>query len=388
MEREIYIVGHLPALDGASQGLVFTHDLANALRNRGHSVIVVAQRGAWCDPDARYEQANIWQPGSAGCFVSIYRFLRARRARVVNIQHDSYVFGSLTLNALFLVFLALCRLRGMRVVTTMYNAMSALALREFHDAGSFARKGIVPLLFFGYRFLVVCVGLLSSEVVVAHPLGLKAFPRSTRTRVSFIPLVAVPRSIPASEVERVRAEYALPERYVLFFGSLSRYKGVEAFIEAARALSDRISFVITGAFIGALGEGSEAYRYYYEQTRADAERAKIRWLGYIPERNVNPLLKGCRALVLPYIAAGGSSGPLATGASLDVPMLVSPKLEVSEFSEVGIEPTGAGVRAAIERLLDNSSYSAAVVEAGRRFVESHSAEAATTGYVEALLARA
>jgi len=69
----LYVVGPLPFLDRSSSG-VSVHSLANSLSESGRRVLVVAQRGAWRNPSAKYEQAEVWQPGY-GCFSSIYRFL-------------------------------------------------------------------------------------------------------------------------------------------------------------------------------------------------------------------------------------------------------------------------------------------------------------------------
>jgi glycosyltransferase involved in cell wall biosynthesis len=377
----LYVVGPLPFLDRSSSG-VSVHSLANSLSESGRRVLVVAQRGAWRNPSAKYEQAEVWQPGY-GCFSSIYRFLIKKRARRVGIQHEMFMYGKLRVNALFLIFLVMCRLSGIRIVTTLHHALPNAEVRRILAEGAYTRRELIPVLLLGYRFFNFSVKLLSSALILPYETGGSVFARSERVRVSSVPLVAVRTRVEGSEIERVRTKYSLPENYVLSFGFLSKYKGVEHVIAAAQALSDRIPFAaVAGRNVRQAVEPD--YLRYYERLRAQATRAGVRWLDYIPEMDMEPVLKGCRLLVLPYVAFHGASGTLTTGASLGVPILVSRVMEVPEFSEVAIEPSAASLTSAIERFLNDPAYAVAVLQASRRYRLSHSTEIVTRGYASAL----
>jgi|GEM_PF-4369260 len=384
--RDTFIVGPLPLLEGFSLGPArYLHDLANALRDRGHRVLVVCQRDAWRDTSARYEQINLWNAGSAATFPAIYWCLLKKRAAAVNMHHEVHMYGEKLAEVAFVMFLALCRLSGMRVVTTLYYAKSARELRDLSAAGIISRKEYAPVLFLAYRFFLVCVAFFSNRVMVAEPGDVDAFPAWSKSRVRVVPLLSIRAPVSSSDTERTRRTYYLPENYALFFGNVNKYKGLENFIEAARTLSDRIAFVATGGRnVASAIDAPPEYLDYYRQLHDAAIRAGILWLGYVPERDIDSILKACTVLVLPYIVRMGASGPLATATSLGVPVLLSRAMDVPEYSTVALEPSAAGVIAAVERFLDDPSYAAAVARAGRRLIESRSAASIVERYVDAL----
>jgi glycosyltransferase involved in cell wall biosynthesis len=388
LKPEVFIVGPLPLLDGFALGPArYIHDLANSLQEHGLRVTVIAQRDAWRDPSARYGQVNFWTAGSLATFPALYWFLLGKRARVVNVHHDVHVYGEKLAEITFVAFLALCRLSGIRVVTTEYYAKTAGALRHLAALGIITRGEYAPLLFAAYRAFITLVTLLSRRVFVSDPASIEAFPQWVRSRVRFVALVSArPRVLPA-ELARVREHYSLPDRYILFFGNVGQYKGLESFIAAARALSNRIAFVATGGLnVPTESEAPPGYLDYCARMRAAAGVASIRWLGYVPERDIDPLLKNCTLLVLPYIIRKGSSGPLSTATSLGVPVLVSRAMQVPEYATAACEPNPDGVTSAIERFLDDPSYVTAIARAGTLFSESHAAASAVDAYVEALRA--
>jgi len=153
-----------------------------------------------------------------------------------------FMYGKLRVNALFLFFLVMCRLSGIRIVTTLHHALPNAEVRRILAEGAYTRRELIPVLLLGYRFFNFSVKLLSSALILPYETGGSVFARSERVRVSSVPLVAVRTRVEGSEIERVRTKYSLPENYVLSFGFLSKYKGVEHVIAAAQALSDRIPF--------------------------------------------------------------------------------------------------------------------------------------------------
>lgn len=376
---EIVIVGPLPFLEKPETGLArYVHLLADSLAHTGRRVVVGAQRGAWRNPAAAYRQAHVWSPGIAS-FGAIYRFLLQERARSVNVQHEPDTYGSLPVNAMFIVFLGLCRLSGIRVTVTLCNARPTAEIRAalMDDRTHWKRERFL-ILILGHRFFNFATGLLSFRIVVLHPEGAGALPRFCRSRVSVIPLIVPRLHVEATEIERVRNAYALPKDFILSFGFLAKRKGLEHYIEAARGRSNG-PFVIVAALDRTTQHDPE-YRRYYDLVRRQAEAAGIRWIGFVPETDIEPVLKNCRLLILPYVTRPDESAIVSIAASLDVPALVSRIMRIPEFSEVAIEPSKMGITSAIERYLADPLYAAAVAAAGRTYQRSHSPSVVTAAY--------
>ena len=86
------------------------------------------------------------------------------------------------------------------------------------------------------------------------------------------------RPLPASDVERFRSEKGLPERFVLYLGTLEPRKGLGTLIDALpalRAAHPDLHLVLAG------GQGW-GYAELFERVRALGLEAVVHWPGYVP----------------------------------------------------------------------------------------------------------
>jgi len=118
--------------------------------------------------------------------------------------------------------------------------------------------------------------------------------------------------------------------YVLFFGKIKPYKGLDILIKAARIvrkkLGNKFSVVIAGK--GSLAYcdtllSTEDLEYIYVQNR------------FIPEVEIPRLFKGARFLVLPYTDAS-QSGVVSLAYTFSKPVIVSNVGSIPEYVDHGV----------------------------------------------------
>ncbi len=128
-------------------------------------------------------------------------------------------------------------------------------------------------------------------------------------RLRLVPLgVDVEVTTPA-EVRRVRAQYQLPERYLLFVGTVEPRKNLHRLAAAVAMLDEPIELVVAGA----AGWGD-----------VDAEvAAATRFLGFVPNEDLAPLYAGAHVFCypseregygLPVLEAMAHGTPVVTSA--------------------------------------------------------------------------
>jgi glycosyltransferase involved in cell wall biosynthesis len=147
------------------------------------------------------------------------------------------------------------------------------------------------------------------------------------------------------------AEIAAPTgRTLLFFGLIRDYKGLDVLV---RALAD-----VPGARLVVAGDPLEPI----EPIRALAEElgvaGRVDWrLGYLPEEEVEALMREATLAVFPYRSGESASGALATALGHRRPVVVTDVLgeAVEEYGAGLVVPRDApaALAAAIRRLLDD-----------------------------------
>lgn len=379
---KLVMIGSLPNNDTASNGSSrFIHCIANALCELGTDVTVLSQRSASRDPAAAYEQVPTWY-SSQRSFFDIFMMLRRQKVRCVNLHHEVFLFGPLRVNAYLIVFLAVAKLTGFKIVTTMHHALDVDAIRLALSSEDHAHRAFTPLFELVSHLFNGLVAICSYRVTVHKIESLLAFHPIVRSRVSVIPLVIEKgRSEQSYEHRRaLLAKYSLPERFLLAFGFVSKYKGLECLIEAYETKGTTLPLLIVGSKNIRLRERPD-YRQYYDALQARALRAGVRWLDYLPEEDVGPLFAAATASVMPYLRHHAVSGPLAIAAAYDTPSIVSNVLGLEEFAGIDCAPEARALCAAIARVDSDPTYVARLRDAARRYAKNRSGQIVAQSYL-------
>ena len=164
-------------------------------------------------------------------------------------------------------------------------------------------------------------------------------------RLRLVPLGVDVDQASAAEVQRVRSLYRLPERYLLFVGTVEPRKNLRGLAAAIAMLEEPLPLVVAGSD----GWGDIAIE-------ADVD---IRFLGFLPHEDLHPLYAGAEVFCYPSEREGYGL-PVLEAMAQGVPVVTS--------SGTATEET-AGAAAVLVDPRDPGDIARGIVEAGRRRIE-------------------
>ncbi|HTV74105.1 MAG TPA: glycosyltransferase family 4 protein [Candidatus Acidoferrales bacterium] len=336
------------AFAGDSAMKWYTRRLALALVQAGLPVDIVTTRrdaatGTAFDDDGIRVQPPI-DSRPLHFLVGIFRRLKSLPDRIVHVQHELYGYGNLV-NAFTLpLVLATARaLFGKRVVVTIHGVFPPRAIDRSFTSSNAIRfpVALVRLLWFWITAALCAV----SERVQVHEHD------QARTLTRFYhcapgKIVVIPIGI-----EEHPGALARPATEVLlFFGTISRRKGIVELIAALPAIlrarpNSRV--VIAGDVPARLRSTLDVRRLLLD---AGIEMSRVELFGFVPDHALPDLFAQADVMILPYQISVAASGPLALALGNDVPVLLS-NVFAGSFPEAPLlfEPTSVGIQNAVER---------------------------------------
>ena len=193
-------------------------------------------------------------------------------------------------------------------------------------------------------------------------------------RIRVIPLAPRPqfRIVDADAVREVRARWDLPERYLLYVGTIEPRKNVVGLLRAFGALPDRLRERFPLVLAGGWGWGSGEVRELLER---EPWRGSVRWLGYVPDRDVVAVTNGAEALVYPSFHEGFGLPPLEAMAC-GTPVITTHAGSLGEVvgdAALIVDPHDEDqLSRAIAELLDNPELAEDYRDRGARLLRRYS----------------
>jgi len=175
--------------------------------------------------------------------------------------------------------------------------------------------------------------------------------------------VDIPASPGEDEVEEVLAKYGLAPGYVLFVGTVEPRKNLSRLVQAYAAFSAEEKkrsgeLVLVGA-PGWMGR---------RELSRILSQAGVRWLGYLPQRELEAVYRGATIFVYPSVYEGFGLPVLeAMARGLAVVTSDSSSLrEVGEGAALLVDPGDPmEMRKAMRRLIEDEDMRGELVERGR-----------------------
>ena len=230
---------------------------------------------------------------------------------IVHIQGHSY---------LFFLFVPLLKLKRKPIYWTMHDV-------DFHPTSPGIRGRLESL-----QVRLLCQnGWLTRKVnaIVVHGTKLKYALMSrgiSENKICVIPHFDYAYLLQLSS----KLDSDNSSEYVLLFGKIKPYKGVETLLEAARKvrkkLGNKFRVIIAG-------KGSKTFLDSLLRTD-DLEYIHVQ-NGYIPDIEIPKLFRNARFLVLPYIDAS-QSGVMSLAYTFSKPVIVSNVGSIAEYVEHGV----------------------------------------------------
>jgi glycosyltransferase involved in cell wall biosynthesis len=164
------------------------------------------------------------------------------------------------------------------------------------------------------------------------------------------------RAVSASERDRVRRRYRLPDAFLLFVGNHEPKKNLSSLLRALPLVANVPPLVIAG--------GVHAWRGY-----RPAANARVLDLGYVPRHDLPALYGLCRAFVFPTLAEGfglpvlealACGAPVVAGKAVPLPTLDNAAL-LCEAARP------AAIARQLQRVLDDAALREKLSRAGREY---------------------
>jgi alpha-1,3-rhamnosyl/mannosyltransferase len=163
--------------------------------------------------------------------------------------------------------------------------------------------------------------------------------------------------------EVARAQYDLPDRYVLFVGSMEPRKNLLGLIEAYTSLPLKLQRAYPLVIVGASGWKNEQIR------KATGKNPNVRIVGYVSRELLPAVYEGCSLFVfpshyegfgMPVLEAMAAGAPVVTSKTSALP-------EVVGDTAVLVDPDDLGELAdAIERVLEDQQTAALMGSSARQ----------------------
>jgi alpha-maltose-1-phosphate synthase len=245
-------------------------------------------------------------------FFPLLKAIATTRYDIVHIQGHSY---------LFFLFVPLIKLKRKPIYWTMHDV-------DFHPTNSGIRGKLESL-----QVRLLCQnGWLATKVnaIIVHGSKLKDKLISrglSASKVIVIPHFDYRYLLPLPSESDFDNTYS---EYVLLFGKIKPYKGVETLLEAARKVRKKL-----GNKFRVLIAGKGSKTFLDSLLRSDDLVYIHIQNGYIPDIEIPKLFRNAKFLVLPYIDAS-QSGVVSLAYTFSKPVIVSNVGSIAEYVEHGV----------------------------------------------------
>jgi glycosyltransferase involved in cell wall biosynthesis len=272
-----------------------------------------------------------WKRGKFSYLRDLLQAIDRHRPDVVHVYYEIFLFGGIPQALAVPFLLRAIRRRGIPCLLTVSNLVpwAKLTFRYMRWTHTPPFPWLAkPFLRFFYDRILSTVGPVTTFEAAAVETLVRDY-RLERSRAEVIPL-GLENHRREQHRESARQHLGLDEgRLVfLFFGYLTRYKGIQLLLQAFQRHRERHpeSLLLVGGGKPTRMEGRADYEHFWRDLHQIAEQIGpdgIRMLGYVEAEEAPRLFAAADLFCMPYRVHMSSSGPLVTGASWGLPMMLS-----------------------------------------------------------------
>jgi len=303
------------------------------------------------------ELVPAWRFNAVGNPIRLARAARRANVDVVVLNAHFTSFGSSKVaSALGLLAPLVLKTVGVPTITLLHNIVETVDLRT----AGFGPGGVMERVLRGIGSVVTWLVLRGDLVTTTMP----RYVEILRTKYGASNVALTPHG--AFEVPAPPSEPPTATQ-VMTFGKFGTYKRVEPLIEAIRML-DRPGLELVVA-----GTDSPNTPGYLAQVATTHGGPDVRFIGYVPEGEVEATFRDATVTVFPYTATTGSSGVLHQAGSFGCPPVL-PRIGDLEdlirdegYTGSFFNPSdSADLARAIDELLDSPEQRAAIAQKNYR----------------------
>ena len=335
VKKTVCIVSTVPPEGGGVS--TYTKNLFDAFDSSSFELVFLAQKSS--RPYPRIGNAKIvgcWAIGLWYPF-QIFKSLCRYKPSVVHVQHEYFIFGSAMSSAIFPLLSVFSRFLRTKFVITLHGVVNPVEIRdpELSSVGNESLKGIPKSVSQIGLLLITKLFLLNSDKVVlmnqTHSDVLVREYHCSKEKIVLIPH-GIPRCVVIDKDSAKKQLGFSGKKVVLYFGYLTKYKGIDILIKAFNQIDNPNSVLIIGGSVHPRLKNELEYKKYFDSiTKLISENSRIKLVGFIPDDVLSTYVSAADIVVFPYIASFSTGGPMNITLGHHKPVIAS---KVSSFSDV------------------------------------------------------
>ena len=312
----------------------YTKNLVESIKNTTTKIFIFSNKHG--DNPSKSQDDNVevnycWDMGSIRYPMQIIRnifFNQRERIDLFHIQYEVFLYGgalSVLTFPLLLMFLKLCRIP---VLVTIHQVVP-LSKLDKKFLTMLGVSGSPLLLKFGLLLLLKFIVFLSDGIIVHESLFKTVLITDYKcNQSSKIHVIhhGVEEHVTLIDKNKAKAFLNIQKKNViLFFGYISRYKGLDLIIDSFKYLGpDDYVLIIAGGAHPRLKKDLSYEEYKISlKKRASKSQKDIIFTGFVPEDKISYYFSSADVVIFPYTVIMSSSGPMALAIAYEIPFLAS-----------------------------------------------------------------
>ena len=335
---EIGIVSVFPAegqkhvSSGGIEG--YTNDMVQEL-SKFSTVTIFAEKKDSLKSNYKESAVHVircWEKGILYPF-QIWLSSLSYKTDIFHIHHEYYLYGGILSAMIFPLLVLLLRSRA-PVVITFHGVISYKYLDELelYELPLFLKRLIMAVLKVNLRQIsCLCNKIIVHSDYLKEVIG-KEYGVKTSKVIVLRHGIELDTTMDCGEARKILNISA--NKVILFFGYLSKRKGLEQLIEAFVKVKDDLpdTLLIIGAGNNPRLSNKVEYTEYYNYIQTKAKQVDIiRFVGFIPETKLKIYISAADVIVFPYSIPISASGPLSISLGFNKLVLCS---DIPTFKEI------------------------------------------------------
>jgi glycosyltransferase involved in cell wall biosynthesis len=252
---------------------------------------------------------------------------------IFHIHHEYYLYGGILSAMIFPLLVLFLRSRA-PVVITFHGVISYKYLDELelYELPFFLKRLIMAVLKVNLRQ----ISCLCNKIIVHNDYLKEVIEKEYGVKTSKVLVlrhgIELNTTMDSGEARNILNISA--SKVILFFGYLSKRKGLEQLIEAFVKVKDDLpnTLLIIGAGNNPRLSNKVEYTEYYNYIQTKAKEVDIiRFVGFIPETKLKIYISAADVIVFPYSIPISASGPLSISLGFNKLVLCS---DIPTFKEI------------------------------------------------------
>jgi len=259
---------------------------------------------------------RIWKRNNISSLIKLFFEVLKNKDPKILIEFEMFMFGGLIYTSVFLLTLGLLKIFGKQNYLVLHQVVS--------DLSSFEKNTIKRLVYSSFRKILYSYLYLISNKIIVFEEYLKEI-LNLGDKIVVIPHAVEQKSILDKKESKQRLELDINQKYILSFGYISPYKGIDKFIENYPNKTD-YKLIVAGGINPNHSKNPE-YIDFVDKVKIKASEIGAISIGFVKESEIELYFSACDIVVLPYQTFMSSSGPLALAFSYEKPVMLSSSLE-------------------------------------------------------------